>query len=184
MSHILIAYASHYGQTEKIAMQLARQLRQQDHEVALANARTGEVPAPESYDLVVLGSRVETGQHATEIRAYIRQHLAFLESIPTAFFSVSMAAARPNQGPDPDGYLQATFSDLSWKPTRSVAFAGGLPYLKYGWFMRFIMKRISRSAGNTTDTSRNHEMTDWDAVSRFAQELSSLTRPEVAVTRL
>ena len=44
--------------------------------------------------------------------------------------------------------------------------------------MRFIMKRISRAGGHTTDTTRNHEMTDWRAVSRFAEELSSLIRSE------
>lgn len=184
MSHILVAYASHYGQTEKVATQLAEHLRHKGHEVVLANARTGEVPAPESYDLVVLGSRVEAGQHATEIRGYIREHIAALEAIPTAFFSVSNSAARPNPGPDPNGYLQATFSDLNWTPTRSFAFGGGLPYLKYGWFMRFFMKRISRAGGHPTDTTRNHEMTDWGAVSRFADELSSLTRPELAVSRV
>lgn len=175
MSHILIAYASHYGQTEKIATQLAEHLRQKGHEVALSDARTTQVPAPENYDLVVLGSRVEAGHHATEIRAYVRGNLGALEARPTAFFSVSMAAAGPDQGPDPDGYLESTFADLRWRPTRSVAFAGGLPYRRYGWFMRFVMKRISRSAGRTTDTSRNHEMTDWDAVRRFADEIGSLT---------
>jgi len=182
MSHILIAYASHYGQTEKIATQLAEHLHQKGHEVALADARTTKVPAPESYDVVVLGSRVEGGHHATEIRAYVRWHLGALESMPTAFFSVSMSAAGPDPGPDPDGYLESTFADLRWRPTRSIAFAGGLPYRKYGWFMRFVMKRISRAAGRTTDTSRDHEMTDWEAVRRFADEIGSLTR-EQAVSR-
>ena len=103
MSHILIAYASHYGQTEKIATQLAEHLRQHGHEVTLVNARTSEVPAPKGYDLVVLGSRVEGGHHASQIRKYIREHIASLEVMPTAFFSVSMAAARRDPGPDPDG---------------------------------------------------------------------------------
>lgn len=176
MSQILVAYASHYGQTQKIAQQLAEHLRQQGHEVAVANARTSEVPAPTNYDLVVLGSRVEAGQHASQIRKYIREHIASLEAMPTAFFSVSMAAAGHAPGPDPAGYLQTTFSDLAWTPSRWIAFAGGLPYRKYGWIMRFVMKRISRSAGHTTDTSRNHEMTDWDAVRRFGEELGALIR--------
>jgi len=184
MSHVLLAYASHYGQTEKIATRLADQLRQKGHEVALVNARAGEVPAPESFDLVVLGSRVETGHHATEIRAYIKSHRDALDAIPTAFFSVSSSAGRPDAGPDPNAYLATTFTDLGWKPTRSIAFGGALPYLKYGWIMRFIMKRVSRAGGHPTDTTRDHEMTDWGAVNRFAEELSSLTRPELAVSRV
>jgi menaquinone-dependent protoporphyrinogen oxidase len=184
MSHILIAYASHYGQTEKIATRIADDLREKGHEVALVDARAGAVPEPASFDLVVLGSRIETGHHATEIYAYIRAHLDALEVMPTAFFSVSSSAARPDPGPDPNGYLATMFADLAWTPTRSIAFGGGLPYLKYGWFMRFIMKRISRAGGHTTDTTRNHEMTDWGAVHHFADELSSLIRPELAVSRL
>jgi menaquinone-dependent protoporphyrinogen oxidase len=34
--------------------------------------------------------------------------------------------------------------------------------------MRFIAKR----AGATTDTSRDHEYTDWQALDRFADELA------------
>jgi len=183
MSHILIAYASHYGQTQKIAARLATQLRQHGHEVVLADARAADPPPPDSYDLVVLGSRVEAGRHASDLLAYIRMHREPLRATPTAFFSVSMAAARPHAGPDPDAYLESTFHDLGWTPTRSVALAGGLPYRKYGWFMRFLMKRISRSAGHTTDTSRDHEMTDWEAVRRFGDELLLLIRPGRVVSR-
>ena len=182
MSRILIAYASHYGQTEKIARQIAAQIRHHGHEVELVNARTSEVPPPGTYDLVVLGSRVEGGQHATAIRAYIRRHIAALEAMPTAFFSVSMAAAGRDAGADPNRYLQTTFADLGWTPSRAVAFAGGLPYRKYGWFMRFVMKRISRSAGHTTDTTRDHEMTDWEAVRRFADALVVSSHADLGIS--
>jgi menaquinone-dependent protoporphyrinogen oxidase len=34
------------------------------------------------------------------------------------------------------------------------------------------MKRISRSKGGPIDTTRDHELTDWEAVDRFGVELA------------
>lgn len=185
MSRILVAYASHYGQTQKIATRITADLRQRGHEVELVDARVARdaIPPPSRYDIVVLGSRVEMGRHASELRAYIRMNRDALRDRPTAFFSVSGAAARPNAGADPDGYLQDMFEEVGWRPTRSVAIGGALPYRKYGWLMRFIMKRIARSAGHTTDTTRNHELTNWDDVRAFVDEIAELHAPPVATSR-
>jgi len=180
MSRILVLYASHYGQTRTIAEHIAGRLGGQGHEVELADAQVGirGTPPPEDYDAVVIGSRVEMGRHATDIVAYLRMHLEMLREMPTAFFSVSMAAAKPSAGPDPNGYTSTLFEELRWHPRCVAAIAGGLPYRKYGWLMRFVMKRISRSAGHTTDTSRDHEFTDWRRVDAFADELAALVRRE------
>lgn len=177
MSAVLVAYASHYGQTRKIAERLADQLRGHGHQVDVADVRSRSgAPAPDGYDAVVLGSRVEMGRHAPEIRRYIQAHRAQLVARPTAFFSVSMASSEVGAGVDPSGYMQALFEDVSWEPSLQLAVAGGLPYRKYGWLMRQIMKRISRSAGHPTDTSRNYELTDWASVRRFADRVDLLIR--------
>jgi menaquinone-dependent protoporphyrinogen oxidase len=173
MSRILILYASHFGQTRAIARTIADRLREQGHEVMLADTRDSPVPTPERFDAVVLGSRVELGRHAADVRNYMIHHRDALEHRPTAFFSVSMSAARADAGADPDNYLATLFEDVGWKPALRVAFAGALPYRQYGWLMRFIMKRISRSAGHTTDTSRNHEFTSWPAVRAFADAIAA-----------
>jgi menaquinone-dependent protoporphyrinogen oxidase len=180
MSRILVLYASHYGQTRAIAQRLAALLIGRGHDVDVVDAKLGlrHSPPPDAYDAVVLGSRVELGHHADDITAYVLAHLEKLEHKPTAFFSVSMAAAKPSAGPDPNGYMRTLFEDLKWKPRCFAAFAGGLPYRKYGWIMRFIMKRISRSAGHTTDTSRDHELTDWNSVDRFADTIAALAPGE------
>jgi menaquinone-dependent protoporphyrinogen oxidase len=176
MSAILVLFASHYGQTRAIAERVSERLRTRGHEVDVADVRrvAEPNPSPEDYDVVVLGSRIEIGRHDAELRRYIRTHRDTLSKTPTAFFSVSMAAARADAGPDPDGYMDTLFTDLEWRPTCAVSFAGALPYRKYNWLTRFIMKRISRSAGHTTDTSKNHEFTDWKCVDAFADEITSL----------
>jgi menaquinone-dependent protoporphyrinogen oxidase len=61
---------------------------------------------------------------------------------------------------------------MSWHPTFVQCYAGALAYTQYRWWLRWIMQRISRSHGGPTDTSRDHELTDWGAVDRFAAGLA------------
>jgi menaquinone-dependent protoporphyrinogen oxidase len=184
MSRFLVLFASHFGQTRRIAERIAEHLRELRHKVDLVDVRheSRGMPSPQDYDAVVLGSRVELGRHAPELYGYISAQVDALRELPTAFFSVSMAAARPSASADPNGYMDTMFGELGWRPARAVAFAGGLPYRKYGWLLRFIMKRISRSAGHTTDTSRDHEFTDWARVERFADEIAAMVPQDRAVS--
>jgi menaquinone-dependent protoporphyrinogen oxidase len=176
MSSILIAFASHHGQTRKVAVRLGEHLRTLGHDVDLANLADGltETPSPEDYDVVVLGSRIEISRPAPSLGAYVRDHRAALGEIPTVLFTVSMSAVSTDKGPDPQGYLAKICTDLGWTPSLRKAIAGGLKYREYGFFTRFIMKMISRSAGRTTDTSKNHEFTDWEGVRQFAGEIAAL----------
>ncbi len=182
MSRILVLYASSHGQTRAVAEALGGRLRDRGHVVELADGASGLrcLPPPEDYDLVVLGSRVEYGKHAPTIGAYIAHHRERLTAMPTAFFSVSMAASEP--GPDPAGYLARFTAATGWRATRAVAFAGALRYTSYGWFTRFLMKLIAWRRRRPTDTSRDHVFTDWDAVSRFADEVASDLRATPVTT--
>ena len=60
-----------------------------------------------------------------------------------------------------------------WAPDHKTILAGGLPYRKYGWLMRLLMKRIVRKSGGDTDTSQNHEYTDWAQVEQFAANFTA-----------
>jgi menaquinone-dependent protoporphyrinogen oxidase len=185
MAAILLLYASHFGQTRAIATRIADRLRDAGHDVDLVDARSKHVPPVEDYDLVVMGSRVELGRHASEIHNYMASNAAELAARPTVVFSVSMSAARPASGPDPNGYLGTLFEDVGWTPSRAVAFGGALPYRKYNFLLRWIMKRISKSGGHTTDTSKNHEFTDWTAVDKLADNIAAMAKvDERMVSRL
>jgi menaquinone-dependent protoporphyrinogen oxidase len=172
MSRILVVFASSHGQTHLIADAIAGHLRGAGHGVELADAFASGLPPAEDYDAVIVGSRVHMGRHANEVVEYVVANRHALSQRPSAFFSVSMAATAHGRGPDPEGYMETLFAASSWRPDRFAAFAGGLPYRKYSPLMRMVMKWISKRAGHTTDTSRDHEFTDWDQVMRFAQDFS------------
>jgi menaquinone-dependent protoporphyrinogen oxidase len=182
MSRVLVVYASHFGQTRTIAMKIAEQLRARGAQTDVFDARF-PTPPPDGYDAVVLGSRIELGRHASDIVEYIRTHREVLERKPTSLFSVSMAAAT-TAAPDPSGHLAALYDQVDWKPSFAVAFAGALPYRKYNWLLRLIMKRISKSAGHTTDTSKNHEFTNWAAVQSFSDTVADLLPGAVVAHRM
>jgi menaquinone-dependent protoporphyrinogen oxidase len=49
--------------------------------------------------------------------------------------------------------------------------AGALLYTKYNFIVRFVMKQIVKKKSGSTDTSRDHEYTDWAALDRFVEDL-------------
>ena len=166
MARILVLFASSHGQTRDIAWAIERYLRRRGHSVDLMDIRQA-APDPAEYDLAVIGSRVELGRHARSIRRYIRCHRDALDAMPSAFFSVSMSAASGH-----DHTIGGLTAATGWRPGGSACFAGALPYTRYNPLLRFIMKRISAKAGNTTDTTRDHDFTDWAAVRAFADRLA------------
>jgi menaquinone-dependent protoporphyrinogen oxidase len=122
MSRVLIAYACHFGRTRSIADDLARRLRARGHEVEVANAREGRLPPPQDYDAVVLGSPVQHGHHAREILDYAHDFHAELDAMPTAFFSVSLAASVPFASTDPGGHLESLVRETGWMPDHTASF--------------------------------------------------------------
>jgi menaquinone-dependent protoporphyrinogen oxidase len=53
-----------------------------------------------------------------------------------------------------------------------VVVAGALPYTRYNIVKRWIMRRIVAKAHGDTDTTRDYEYTDWQAVGQFAHDFS------------
>jgi menaquinone-dependent protoporphyrinogen oxidase len=107
----------------------------------------------------------------------------------TAFLSVSLSQAgvqdrnatserRKHAAADVNSMIKRFLVKTQWQPTRVEPVAGALMYSKYNPFMRFIMKRIARRAGASTDTSRDHEFTDWAALDRFASEFAAIQMVE------
>ncbi|MHB1864511.1 MAG: hypothetical protein ACYCVL_16310 [Gemmatimonadaceae bacterium] len=61
----------------------------------------------------------------------------------------------------------------------TASFAGTIAFTKYNFALRGIMTRISRKEGHSTDTSRDHEHTDWTQVTRFAEQFAEAIQTSV-----
>jgi hypothetical protein len=87
-----------------------------------------------------------------------------------AFFSVSLSAAgRETQREKARAVLEGFLEEVGWHPEVRAVVPGTLAYGQYGPMKRFVMRLIARRAGGATDTSRDHEYTDWEGVTRFTE---------------
>jgi menaquinone-dependent protoporphyrinogen oxidase len=152
------------------------------------------IPAGFSLDRYcagVIAASVHRGAHEREIVEFVKDHVDALNSMPTAFLSVSLseAGAEDEKAP-PERRAQAALDvqkmtnvflkETAWHPMRTKAVAGALQFTKYNFLVRFVMKRISRKAGGATDTSTDHAYTDWKALDDFVGEFAHFLPTRVA----
>jgi menaquinone-dependent protoporphyrinogen oxidase len=170
MSRTLILYATTEGHTARIAERIAQRLRDKGHTVE--THRADAIPAGLDlavYDGVMLGASIHYGHHPAYLHALVRRLRATLTAQPCAFFSVSLSGGGPGARPEAaQRYVETFLRQVDWHPPQTATFAGALQYSKYGTFKKLLMRLIVGHAGGDTDTTRDYEYTDWDAVERFA----------------
>ena len=176
MAKILVVYGTAYGQTERIARRIADHLGSQGHGVCLHQGDNLPANLPlDEYDAFVVAASVIRGRHQRYIRNFARHHAPTLTAAPSAFVSVSGAAyGSPLQA---DRYVEAFLDQTGWQPLFTVSFAGAVAYTHYGPLRRWIMKRACQRRGGPTDTTRDHDLTDWEAVDRFVRRLGEALPP-------
>lgn len=176
MARILIAYGTSEGQTAKIAEYVADVVRDHGHEADTADLKDADVTL-EGYDGVVVGASIHMGKHEKYVEDFVRSSRAALEGMPSAMFSVSLAAHGDTD--EAEGYVDGFEELTGWHPARVALFGGALLYTQYGFVKRRLMRRIAREKPGElgTDTSRDYVYTEWDGVRTFAEDfLASLPR--------
>ena len=174
MANILVIHASFDGQTQRIAERIGAQLQHLGH---YATIRPADWPVLDELigqsDAVIVGGAVRFGRHARTLERLARREARLLDARPNAFFSVSMTAAAAQTGHVQAAALVEKFRRNSrWDPRRVATFAGALRYTAYNPLVRLMMRAIASAAGHATDTRRDHEYTDWEAVDRFARDFA------------
>jgi len=170
MSRILVLYGTTDGQTTKIANFLGEALR--GHGAAVDVVRAGEVhPDPAGYDAVIVAASIHAGGYQRAVVQWVRDHAEALRRRPAALLTVCLGILQREAGVYRDllHIKQQFVTRTGWEPVRHAFVAGALKYTEYGFLKRLVMRWIASRAGGSTDTSRNHEYTDWGELSRFAQ---------------
>ncbi|OVE85021.1 flavodoxin domain-containing protein [Natronolimnobius baerhuensis] len=179
MSRVLVASGSSEGQTTTIAERIGDVLAEEGHEPTLVHLK--HPPADlnvESYDGVIIGASIHAGTHQRYVTAFVREHRAVLNRLPTAFYSVSLTAASadPESQATARELLEEFLEETEWDPDVTLPVAGALRYSQYGLLKRVVMRRIAGKESGDTDTSRDYEYTNWDDVAMFARQFSALVR--------
>lgn len=177
---VLIIFGTSYGQTEKIANRIAGVLQRRGLAVELCNAATGRPSlALEQYTGVVIGTSLIARGHQPAIKQFVQNHVATLNALPTVFYQVSASAgSASSQGRmAAQRILDEFVASQGWMPVLSASIAGAINYTRYNILLRWFMKRASAKNGGNTDTSRDHEYTDWGQVDRFAAATATAIYP-------
>lgn len=177
---VLVLYASRHGQTAAIAIAIAARLEQHGCP-SYAVDIDQQAPAPDDYDVVILGSRIHMNQPARSLRRYVKTYRERLPVDATGYFTVSMAAASPTAAGHEaaEQCLERSLRAMRWAPRWTAALGGALPFPRYGRVLRWLMARAAGSLQMPTDTGRTHVLTDWGEVARFADAIAAdLVAPE------
>jgi menaquinone-dependent protoporphyrinogen oxidase len=193
MKPVLVVYATREGQTERIATHVADSLRVRGFPVDVVEAsEPWQGLAVDAHSAVILAASVHRGKHEPEMVEFVRMRRSDLATVPTAFLSVSLSEAgaedakasaeeRTKWASDVQGMIDRFFVESGWSTKHVKPVAGALMYTRYSVPLKIIMKRIAQTVRASTDTSRDHEFTDWRTLDQFVEEfVASLPVRETA----
>ena len=170
MRKLLVTYGTTDGHTRKIAEFIAA-TAEEDQGCSVSVARAGDEGSerPEDYDAVIVAASVHAGGYQRAVRRWTRRHAGFLGRVPCAFVSVCLGVLQTDQKAKDDlaGILGRFQAETGWQPSRVKLVAGALPYTRYWFLKKWVMRRISAKAGGGTDTTRDYEYTDWSDLRTF-----------------
>jgi menaquinone-dependent protoporphyrinogen oxidase len=179
MKPIAVFYATREGHTRRIVEAIVRGLavRRVPAE-AIDLSRNGQASSLGRYAGAIVASPVHAGKYAREVTTFVQRNRSALDAMRSAFVSVTLSQAGVQRTDataqehekfvaDVRKLNERFFRRTGWRPVRVENVAGALLYTRYNFFLRFVMKRIAKASGGSTDTRRDHVYTDWEALDRF-----------------
>lgn len=168
----LVAYASIEGQTRKIAEHAAKFIEVSGHRAEIVDLTQPGFGVPARFDGAILCAPVHAGHYPQDFVAFVRDWRESLDAMPNAFVSVSLGIASelPVEREEAMEFPEHLADATRWTPKRVHHAKGALRYTEYDFFKRWMMRRIAEREGASTDVSRDHELTDWDALDDFLSD--------------
>jgi menaquinone-dependent protoporphyrinogen oxidase len=169
MQGILIVYGTTDGHTRKIAHRIADMVADLGCPVVTRDARKSRHVNAGDFEAVIIAASLHARGYQRPVTRWIEDNADALRTRPTLFISVCLAilekdpAVRHEAGAIAERFVLRH----GWRPSEIQVVAGALPYTRYGWLKKLIMRRIAARAGGDTDTTRDFEYTDFDAVEGF-----------------
>jgi menaquinone-dependent protoporphyrinogen oxidase len=173
VKQIFLTYGTTEGQTAKIADFIADILRDHGHDVTMVDVKDTTDTIPDGSDAVIVGASIHMGKHDKHIVDFVAKNRDALVRMPSAFFSVSLAAHGDTT--EAEGYVEQFEQETGWQPDKVALFGGALLYTQYGFIKRHMMKKIAgdKPGHLGTDLSRDYVYTEWDGVKRFVEHFAT-----------
>lgn len=170
---ILTVYGTTEGHTRHLCEFAADALREAGHDVTLIQA--ADAPGPEAFDAAILAGSVHVGRYQPALIEYAARSHDALNAMRSSFISVSLSAA----GENPDDWegleqcVERFEQETGWTPRAIHHAAGAIRYSHYDFFKRLALKYISARRGKQTVTSRDYDLTDYDALKAFVGDFAT-----------
>jgi menaquinone-dependent protoporphyrinogen oxidase len=166
--NVLIIYGTTEGQTRKIAEWTATHIRERGHQVELRDsARLASGSDLETFHAFIIAASVHQGCHQDTITNLATAHNKLLNTKPSAFISVSLSAVLEEGRIEAQKYVDDFVSVTGWHPRVTLLLGGALHFTEYDYFQEQIVKFVVMKRGGAPSTARDHEFTDWNALSGF-----------------
>ena len=125
MTEILIGYGTTEGQTARIAKYIADVIQAQGHEAQVLDLKRSKDVPLDGTDAVIIGGSIHMGKHEESVGDFVRKNRGALERLPSAFFSVSLAARGDME--NARAYVENFEQETGWRPAQVGYF--GVPAL-------------------------------------------------------
>ena len=172
MPRVLILYGTTDGHTRAVAEALGRGLQLGGVQADVVDAARRQ-PLLNDYSAAIVAASVHAGKYQSAVTAWVKARAADLNARPSAFVSVSLGILQKSDAAviaEIDAIATRFTTATGWNPSVIKHVAGALLYTRYGFFKRWIMRRIVAKAGGDTDTSKDYDYTDWDDLRGFVEE--------------
>ncbi|MBP6122297.1 MULTISPECIES: menaquinone-dependent protoporphyrinogen IX dehydrogenase [Providencia] len=170
MSYLLL-HSSTDGQTKKIILKMAEQLRSLGRECDIRDLNTDQSFNLSAYDKVMVGASIRYGHFNKKLLGFATSHQSQLNSMKTAFFAVNLTARKEGKNTaETNTYTRKFLEKCPWQPTLKSVFAGALYYPRYKWLDRTMIRLIMKMTDGPTDPNTEVEYTNWENVALFTTE--------------
>lgn len=169
---IAIVFHTVEGHSNDVAERIAARFQAAGNDVQVF--QLPDSPDLTKFDAVLVGGSIHLGKHHKELAAFVRAYRDVLAARPNGFFSVSMTAITQDEQhmAQAQGYVDLFREQTGWNPDVVALVGGALQYTRYGFLKRWMIRKIVSSTGEGlgTDTRRNYDYTDYDALDAFADD--------------
>jgi len=175
MARILLIYSTVDGHTLEICERLRQVVTREGHQASMQELTADSEIDLEPFDHIIIGASVRYGKHRADVTRFIEENIDKLQTRPSAFFSVSAVARKPNKREaQSNPYVKKFLTRITWKPSFVAIFGGKINYPMYRFWDKTMIRFIMWMTNGPTDPNSVFDFTDWEEVEKFGRRISAM----------
>lgn len=177
----LIVYGTRYGATAGTSEEIAKVLREAGFDVKVVNAKDKKIQDISEYELVVVGSGLQTNKWTRETEDFLKRFCKQLAEKKMALFvSSAFVSLYRRQGKTDEverarkKYLEEKAAGCSLTPIAMEMFGGVLDFNKMGFLARKTLGSVKpafESTGYKETKLGVYDTRDWSEIEDWARKL-------------